>query len=81
MLPVQNYPFFSIMLSMVSGVLCILLRPRAARAVTLGSIAAVAVMSLLTLRYMLAAETPYVYLMGHFPAPYGNELRIGRNVR
>ena len=56
MLPVQNFPFFSIMLSMVSGVLCILLRPRAARAVTLGSIAAVAVMSLLTLLGKISAK-------------------------
>ncbi len=77
MQPVQNFPFFCIMLSMVSGVVCVTLRPRQARALSLASIAAVACMSLLTLRFTVSASAPFVYLMGHFPAPFGNEIRVG----
>ena len=29
------------------------------------------------LAFVLSTGEPYVYMMGHFPAPWGNEIRVG----
>uniref|UniRef100_UPI0035651D7D complex I subunit 5 family protein n=1 Tax=Enterocloster aldenensis TaxID=358742 RepID=UPI0035651D7D len=73
----QNFPFFSIILSMFTGVLCAVLKPKAARNLCMGTIAVIGALSLFVLQYTWKAGESYVYWMGHFPAPYGNEIRIG----
>ena len=77
MILVQNFPFISIILSMVTGVLCAVLKPKAARNLCLGTITAIGVMSAAVLQFTLRTGEYYVYWMGHFPAPFGNEIRIG----
>ena len=74
---VQNFPFFSIILAMFSGVLCAVLKPKMARNLTFTSITAIGAMSFSVLAYTLRTGEYYVYWMGHFPAPFGNEIRIG----
>lgn len=74
---VQNVPFFSIMLCMVSGIVCAMLPGRAAKWVVVGVSAAVAAMSLWLLTFLWQTGESYVYMMGHFPAPWGNEIRAG----
>ena len=74
---VQNFPFFSIILAMFSGVLCAVLKPKAARNLVLSVITVIGGMSFAVLGYTLKAGEYYVYWMGHFPAPFGNEIRIG----
>lgn len=74
---VQNFPFFSIILTLFSGVLCTVLKPKAARSYILGVFALIALMSAAVLAYVLKTDAYYVYWMGHFPAPWGNEIRVG----
>lgn len=74
---VQNVPFFSIMLCMVCGVVSAMLPGRAAKWVTVGLSAAVAALSAWLVSFLVGYGQSYVYWMGHFPAPWGNELRAG----
>lgn len=74
---VQNFPFISIILSMFTGVLCSVLKPKAARNLCLGTIGAIGIMSAAVLNFTLQTGEYYIYWMGHFPAPFGNEIRIG----
>ena len=74
---VQNVPFFSIMLCMAAGVVSAMLPGRIAKWVTVGLSAAVAALNLWLVAFMAEFGQSYVYLMGHFPAPWGNEIRAG----
>ncbi len=74
---VQNFPFFSIILSLFSGPLCSVLNGKWARRVNLFVITVIGLMSGAVLGFCVGTEEPYVYTMGHFPAPWGNEIRVG----
>lgn len=74
---VQNFPFFCILLTLICAVITSVLRGRQARWLTMGLIIAVTAMTGAVLVYTLATGDSYVYMMGHFPAPWGNEIRIG----
>ena len=54
---IRNFPMFSVVLSLFSGVLCTM-------------VAAV-------LRYTVVTGEAFTYVLGEFPAPWGNELRAG----
>lgn len=72
-----NFPFFSILLSLFSGTICSILPGKAAKIVNRVVIIAVGVMSGILLLYLINAGESFVYWMGHFPAPWGNEIRAG----
>ena len=74
---VQNFPFLSIILSLFAGPLCSVLNGKWARRVNTAVISIIGIMSTLVLGNAISAGRPYVYLMGHFPAPWGNEIRVG----
>lgn len=74
---VQNFPFFCILLTLICAVITSVLRGRQARWLTMGLIIAVTAMTGAVLVYTLATGDSYVCMMGHFPAPWGNEIRIG----
>ena len=74
---VQNVPFFSIMLSMVSAIVTPVLPRRAAKWLSVGVVAAVVCLHIWFLPFMINYGGSYKYMMGHFPAPWGNELRAG----
>ena len=75
---VQNVPFFCIMLSMFSGTISSVLPGKAARFLNTVMIALVAALSGWLLVWLADSGIgSYTYMMGHFPAPWGNELRIG----
>ena len=74
---VQNFPFACILLTLICAVVSSVLSARAARRLTAGLILAVTAMTALVLADALATGESYVYLMGHFPAPWGNEIRAG----
>ena len=74
---VQNVPFFSILACMISGVVSSILKGKAARNVTIFLTGAVLVMNGFLAVYLTRTGDSYTYLMGHFPAPWGNELRAG----
>ena len=75
---VQNIPFFCIMLSMFSGTVSSVLPGKWARRLNVVMLSLVTGMTLWLLRYLVTSGIgSYTYMMGHFPAPWGNELRVG----
>ena len=75
---VQNVPFFSIMLSMFSGIISSVLNGEQARRLNAAMITAVGAMSAWLLIFLNRSQIgSYTYMMGHFPAPWGNEIRAG----
>ena len=74
---VQNFPAFCILLTLVSAVVTSVLRRRSAAILTGVVLVINLVLNVMTLVYTLQTGESYVYRMGHFPAPWGNELRVG----
>ena len=74
---VQNFPFISIILALFSGPLSSILDEKKAKWWNLIMITLVGGMSGAVLSFVLGTGQEYVYTMGHFPAPWGNEIRIG----
>lgn len=74
---VQNVPFFSIILCMVSGIASSALGRRTAKRITLALSATVLLLNLWLTLFLIESGKSYTYMMGHFPAPWGNELRAG----
>lgn len=74
---VQNFPFFSIMISMFSGIVSSILPRKAAKWVNTIAICVIGALSTVLLVYLLGTGESYTFMMGHFPAPWGNEIRAG----
>lgn len=74
---VQNFPFISIILSLFSGPLSSVLDRKKAKYLNLAVITVIGLMSAAVLAFVIRTGEPYVYRMGHFPAPWGNEIRVG----
>ena len=74
---VQNFPFACILLSLICAVVSSVLSGKAARRLTQFLILAVTAMTACVLVDTLKTGESYVYLMGHYPAPWGNEIRAG----
>ena len=74
---VQNFPCFSIVLCMVAGILSTPMKGKAAKRMTLAAVTLVTLMSMATLFYVLSSGESFVYTMGRYPAPWGNEIRAG----
>ena len=72
-----NLPLFCIVASLVCSVVCSVLSRKAARILSMTLSAAVAVSSVLVLGLVLQTGEPITYIMGHFPHPWGNEIRFG----
>ncbi len=76
MAPVQNVPFVSILLCMVCALLCAVLPGKAARFLA-RAVPGLICLGNLALTFAFRDLEPFHYPMGHFPAPWGNELRAG----
>lgn len=74
---VRNIPFFSIMLAMFSGPVCSVLPGKIARVLNAVVITFIMGMSAILLYSLNSSGESFVYMMGHFPAPWGNEIRAG----
>ena len=74
---VQNFPAISILLCLFAGIISSGLKSKAAKYVNTALIIVVAVLSACTLFYVLNTGEAFVYVMGKFPAPWGNEIRAG----
>ena len=74
---VQNFPCFSIVLCMVAGILSTPVKGKTAKRITLAVVALVTLMSMATLCYTASTGGSFVYTMGKYPAPWGNEIRAG----
>ena len=74
---VQNFPFMCILFTLICAVATSVLKGRQARWLTMTMITIVTAMTAAVMMYTLRTGDSYVYTMGHFPAPWGNEIRIG----
>ena len=74
---ITNFPLFTIILSLFSGALCMMLSGEAARRYTLTCECALIAMAACVLGYTLSTGQAFTYVMGEFPAPWGNEIRAG----
>ena len=74
---IRNFPMFSVVLSLFSGVLCTMLSGKKARIYTIFYECVLLVMVAAVLRYTVVTGEAFTYVLGEFPAPWGNELRAG----
>ena len=74
---VQNFPPFSIIFCLAAAVVSSALSGKNARKLTVFIVTLVGVMSGFVLSYTAKTASSFVYVMGNFPAPWGNEIRIG----
>ena len=74
---VQNFPPFSIIICLASAVISSALSGRTAKRLTIVIMSIVGLMSSAVLSYTVRTADSFVYVMGNFPAPWGNELRAG----
>ena len=75
---IHNIPFFSIFLALFCGIITPLLKKGSiARMVHTGMLCVVFCMSVLLLLNVYQNGESFTFMMGHFPAPWGNELRAG----
>ena len=74
---IRNFPFFSIILCMFSGIISSVLDGKKARNICFTCVSIVTLLSTAVLFYTIKTGTAFIYMMGHFPAPWGNEIRAG----
>lgn len=74
---IRNLPFFCIVLSLSTGVISSVLKPKAAKALSFLLVSLSCAAASLVLFYTIQTGESFVYMMGHFPAPWGNEIRAG----
>ncbi len=74
---VQNFPFICIVFSLTCGVFCAVLKGNAAKRLCLCWLTLTTLMSFAVLIYTLKNDGYYIYRMGKWNAPWGNEIRVG----
>lgn len=74
---IRNFPFFSIIVCMFSGIISSVLSGKKARNLCFGAVSTVSVLSACVLFYTIQTGASFTYMMGHYPAPWGNEIRAG----
>lgn len=74
---VVNFPLFCIVASLLCAVICSVLVSHVAEKLCWGLLMTVLAANLALLQYQLSTGVAVTYLMGHYPAPWGNELRFG----
>ncbi len=73
---IENFPLFSIILCLLASSGSLLLKEKAAKIVNTALIILVGLMSAILMGYCYLNGS-FVYVMGHVPAPWGNEVRGG----
>lgn len=66
------------MICMFAGIMTSVLKGRAARHVNRAALLVVDILSIILLIKTAGNNESFVFLMGHFPAPWGNEIRAGQ---
>ena len=74
---IRNFPLFTIVLSLFSSVLCMMLDGRRAKRYTVCYECFLIALSGAALWYVSVTGEAFTYVMGEFPAPWGNEIRAG----
>lgn len=74
---IQNFPFFSIILCLLCAVTTFVVGDKWGRRLTIGLLSVSIVLQSCVLWFCASNDTSYAYMMGHFPAPWGNEIAAG----
>ncbi len=74
---IRNFPFFSILLPMVFGPISSCLSGKTAKKISFTILCIDCILSGAVLAYEQQTGGSFTYRMGNFPAPFGNEIRIG----
>lgn len=74
---VANFPFFCIILTMAGGVVTSMLNGKWAYRLNVAVTATTLVLNGALLVFMINQPQAITYMMGHYPAPWGNEIRFG----
>ncbi len=73
----QSIPFACIILPLGSAAVTSVMKPRMARIWATAIISIVTVLSAAVTIIFAGGAEPYTFMMGHYPAPWGNEIRVG----
>ena len=73
---IRNFPFFSVMAAMLAAVVTSVLPKKAARILNAAVVSLETALNAAVVVYTVRFGS-FCYTMGHFPAPWGNELRAG----
>ena len=73
---VKNFPLFSIILAILCAVVTSVLKKRAARRLSFLLVGTMIAMNAAVLIYTCTLNEAVIYKMGHFSAPWGNEIRF-----
>ena len=74
----HNIPFISVFLAMFGGIITPLFKnPKVSEKVCLTVSAIIGILSAILLADLAATGESFTFMMGHYPAPWGNELRAG----
>lgn len=74
---IRNFPLFTILFSLFSSVLCILLDGKRAKTYTVVYECVLTALCAAVLWDTARTGEAFTYVMGEFPAPWGNEIRAG----
>ena len=74
---IENFVPYSIILCMGAGIISSALKGRTSRKFSIIILSVVLILSCFVLGYTVYLGHAFVYVMGKFPAPWGNELRAG----
>ena len=73
----RNFPCFSVILTMCASIVSSGMNGKWARKLNIVVISTVGLLSAAALYLTIVTNQCYVYKMGRFPAPWGNEIRFG----
>ena len=74
---IANFPFFCILITMFGGVLTSMLGGKWAFRINTVIVAATLVLNGALLIFLIGEPQYFTFMMGHYPAPWGNEIRFG----
>lgn len=74
---IHNFPLFAIILCLLCAVVSFVLQARGARRITYMLLSACMALNGSVLLHNLITGASFTYSMGHFPAPWGNEIAAG----
>lgn len=74
---IENIPFFCIIVTLLGSTICSVMPAKIAKAINTFLISIVAILSAILLFYLIGKGSNYTFMMGHYPAPWGNEIRAG----
>lgn len=75
----HSIPYLCILLPLGSAAVTSVLKPRWARYWTMFALLVVTSLSGVISAIFASGAESYTYMMGHFPAPWGNEIRAGQH--